>query len=68
MSQTEEVIDAKIRGVSKESVSIIENNTKRRRTLSVEDEKIVNELENEMLPVKKRIVVHGNTLVAIRQN
>ena len=68
MNQTEEVIDAKIRGVSKESVSIIENNTKRRRTLSVEDEKLVNELENEMLPVKKRIVVHGNTLVAIRQN
>ena len=68
MNETEEVIDAKIRGVSKESVSIIENNTKRRRTLSVEDEKLVNELENEMLPVKKRIVVHGNTLVAIRQN
>ena len=68
MNQTEEVIDAKIRGVSKESVSIIENNTKRRRTLSVEDEKLVNELENEMLPVKKRIVVQGNTLVAIRQN
>ena len=61
-------IGVKIRGVNDSGIIVQEEISKKKRTLSVDDPELVDEISQYALPIKRQVVLRGNKVVAIRRD
>ena len=63
-----EEIEVKIKGFGSNNIIFEEANSKRKRSVSVEDDQILEEIASQPLPTRKKVKIVNNKLVAMRQS